>query len=199
MNRLAAGATAFVTRAGKNAVPLAGTLVADWQAVVPMLLYLVENVVIVLLAALAVRILAPPSEVIDGATKHRGESLKTFFLLAGPFSFGAAVLTGFVMLQQRESIPSGFITSVAMILGFQFVSFFGDLMNLRGVTLATAEGMLVGVLGRVFLLAFAAFVGIWAAILGGMSAFVIPFILLKTLADLAGIRPAGMKTRFLAA
>jgi hypothetical protein len=69
-----------------------------------------------------------------------------------------------------------------------------DLQRLRGTTPEECEAMLTGVLGRVFLLAFAVWAGIFAVIFFG-NAFVVPFMVLKTIADLWRIRPNALKRR----
>lgn len=180
--------TAFLAIA-KNAVPAGGVLVRDWAAADAMLLYLGENIVLVLLGALTVKILAPSSEAIEGRIKTRGESLRTFFLVAIPFTFGAAVFTVFVLAVRTEYVirTRELLAGLALMLLVQLIAFARDLRLLRGITLADSEHMLVGVLGRVFLLAFAVWAGLLAAF-AVSTAFVIPFIVLKTIADLGRIR-----------
>jgi len=180
----------------KNAVPAVGVLARGWSAPDAMLLYLGENVVLALLAATTVRMLAPAEEVIEGKNKTRGESLQTFFLIAGPFTFGAAIFTTFVIYirDEFEVRPRELVLGFAMILAFQLIAFVRDLGRLRGISLAHSEDLLVGVLGRVFLLAFA----VWAGLLLAMfvaKAFLIPFLVLKTIVDLWSLRPEALRRR----
>ena len=188
---------ALLSTLSKNAVPAAGFLTRDWEASNAILLYLGENVVAVMLAALTVHFLAPVSENIDGETRTRRDALRTFLLVAGPFTFGAAVITVAVMaahgglaVRLRE-----LLAGLLIMLTFQL---FGFAMNLgrRGTTLRDSENMLVGVLGRVFLLAFAVWAGIFFSIVFP-DKFIVPFIALKTLADLWRLRPDALRRRAL--
>lgn len=183
----------------KNAVPAFGVFARDWAPPGALLLYLGENIVLVLLGALTVRMLAPAEEVIDGRPKSKRESLQTFFLVAAPFTFGAAVLTSAVILIRADEYtlnPRELLTGFALMLVFQLLAFATNVRRLRGITLAESENMLVSVLGRVFLLAFA----VWAGLLLALfvtTAFVIPFMVLKTIVDLGSLRPGTVKRRLM--
>lgn len=194
MQRLVA---ALLTLA-RNAVPALGVFVREWAPPDALLLYLGENVVLALLAALTVRILAPPAETIDGKLKSRGESLRTFFLVAAPFTFGAAVFTVFVVAVRDEySIrPRELLTGLALMVLFQLIAFATGLRRLRGTTLAEFENLLVSVLGRVFLLAFAVWAGLFLVFFAS-TMFVIPFMILKTIADLGELNPTALKRRLM--
>ena len=184
----------------KNFIPAAGVLVRDWAPADAMLLYLGENIVLVLLAALLVRIVAPASELIEGRQKSRVGSLKTFFLIAAPFTFGAAVFSLFVFSVRDEykvAIPE-LLAGLGMMVVMQIIGFARDLRRLRGISLKDAEDLLVGVLGRVFLLALAVMIGLWLAF-AWTTAFVLPFMLLKTIVDLWSLRPDALKRRMLGA
>lgn len=184
----------------KNAVPALGVFLRDWAAPGALLLYLGENVVLVLLAALTVRLVGPSEEMIEGKLKTRRDSMQTFFLVAVPFTFGAALFTGAVLLIRDEykvnvrELSAGFAT-IAVI---QLIGFAASLGRLRGISLAECENLMVGVLGRVFLLAFAVWAGLLLAFFVS-SAFVIPFMVLKTIVDLWSLRPSQMKRRVLLA
>jgi hypothetical protein len=174
----------------KNAVPALGVLLRDWAAPGALLLYLGENIVLALLAALTARIAGPPGH---------GSSLRTFFLIATPFTFGAAVLTGAVLVIRADKYtlaPRELLGGLALMVVFQLIGFAANLRRVRGITLPECEELLVGVLGRVFLLAFA----VWAGLLLALfvtTAFVIPFMLLKTIVDLGSLRPDALKRRLL--
>lgn len=182
----------------KNAVPAFGVFAREWAPPNALLLYLGENVVLVLLAALTVRMFAPAEDVIDGKAKTRRESLNTFFLVAAPFTFGAAVFTFAVLLMRDEYTvaPRELLTGLAVMLVFQLIGFGASVRRMRGLTLAHGETMLVDVLGRVFLLAFAVWIGLVLAFFIS-SAFVIPFMILKTIIDLGSLRPSAWKRRVL--
>lgn len=166
----------------KNGVPFFGIFVRDWAAPTALLLYLGENVLLVLLGAATVMLVIPASDA-------RRKTLQTFFLVAVPFTFGAAAFTGAVLLIRDEypvnarELAAGF----AAMAVFQLIAFGMSLGRLRGISLAESEHLLTGVLGRVFLLAFAVWAGLLLAFFVS-SAFVIPFIVLKTIVDLGSIR-----------
>jgi hypothetical protein len=184
----------------RNALPPALVLGLCWDASTAMILYLGENVVAVLLAALTVRLLAPASEVIDGQAKARTESLRTFFLVAGPFSFGAAVIATVVIGSRSEYTLDAkqLTTGLLLMAASQVVGFFTNLRRSSRPTLAEGEQLLVGILGRVFLLAFTVWAGIAVVIfLGG--GFFLTFVALKTIIDLTRLRPEALKRRLLAA
>jgi hypothetical protein len=180
----------------KNAVPAFGVLVRDWAPPGALLLYLGENIVLVLLGALTVLLVAPKEEVIEGKLKTRRESLSTFFLIAAPFTFGAAVFTLFVFYIRDEYTirPAELTAAFGTMLALQLLGFATSLVRLRGITLAECEHLLVNVLGRVFLLAFAVWAGLLLAFFVS-SAFVIPFMILKTIVDLGSLRPETLKRR----
>jgi hypothetical protein len=183
-------ALAALLSLAKNAVPALGVLLRDWAAPGALLLYLGENIVLALLAALTVRLAGPPGH---------GNSLRTFFLIAAPFTFGAAILTAAVLVIQADAYtlaPRELLGGLALMVTFQLIGFAANLRRVRGITLAECENLLVGVLGRVFLLALA----VWAGLLLAFfvtTAFVIPFMILKTIVDLGSLRPDAMKRRLL--
>lgn len=182
----------------KNAVPAFGVLVRDWAPPGALLLYLGENVVLVLLGALTVLMVAPKEETIEGKIKTRGESLNTFFLIAVPFTFGATVMALFVFYIRDEYTirPSELTAAFGIMLALQLLGFATSLVRLKGITLAECENLLVSILGRVFLLAFAVWAGLLLAFFVS-SAFVIPFMILKTIVDLGSLRPETLKRRVL--
>ncbi len=180
----------------KNGVPALGILLRDWAAPSALLLYLGENIVLALLGALTVLLVAPKSEVIEGKLKSRRESLQTFFLIAAPFTFGAAVITLAVIVIRTEYAIDAreLATGFALMLLFQAIGFFVGLRQMRGITLADSENMLVSILGRIFLLALAVWIGLILAFFVS-SAFVIPFMILKTIVDLGSLRSDAIKRR----
>lgn len=184
----------------RNAVPLAGVLLRDWAAPGALLLYLGENVILVLLAACTVRLVAPTDEVIEGERKTRRDALRTFALIAAPFTFGAAAITAGVLFIRSDYAfdVRELLAGLATMAVLQLLAFASNIRRLRGVSLAESETMLVSVLGRVFLLAFAVWAGLIVALFVS-SAFVVPFMLLKTLIDLWNLRPESLKRRLVRA
>jgi hypothetical protein len=184
----------------RNAVPFLGVALQEWAAPAALLLYLGENIVLAVLAATFVRLRAPREEVIEGERKSRRESLRTFGLLAGGFTFGSAVITTFVVLarEEYEVDTKQLLGALGAMIVLQLIAFATNLSRARTVTLAQCETMLVGIIGRVVLVAFAVWAGLLAAIFIG-PVFVIPFMLLKALVDLSQLRPEVLKRRLLRA
>ena len=184
----------------RNAVPLAGVILRDWAAPGALLLYLGENVILVLLAAWTVRLVAPMEEIIDGERKSRRDALRTFALIAAPFTIGAAVITAGVLFVRSDYAfdVRELLAGLAIIAVLQLLACASNIRRLQGVSLAQSEAMLVSVLGRVFLLAFAVWAGLIVALFVS-TAFVVPFMLLKTLIDLWNLRPESMKRRLVRA
>lgn len=189
-----AGVTATL---GRNAVPAAGLFLFDWQSFEPMFLYLGENIAMLLLAALTVRLLAPEQR--QGEERHdpakantRGDLLRTFLLVGGGFTLVATVIVTFIGVIRGFRPDRSFLSSLGIMLATQFIGFVWDLFARRGLTFSQYEHALERSLGRVFLLAAGVFLGIWGAVLLGAS-FVVPFIVLKTLADLWRYLPKAGK------
>ena len=68
---------------GVNAVPVVGVVAADWSVETAILLYLLENLAGIPLAALLVRLLAPARVELPGMrVRKRGEVLQTYLILA---------------------------------------------------------------------------------------------------------------------
>jgi hypothetical protein len=86
------------------------------------------------------------------------------------------------------------LAAFGMMAVVQCIGFARDRHRLRGISLKAAEDLLVGVLGRVFLLALAVLIGVWLAF-AWTTAFVLPFMLLKTIVDLWSLRPEALKPR----
>lgn len=160
-----------------------------------MLLYLAENIVICLLAALTVRLLVSTHDEPEGAVKTRSGALKTYFMIAGGFTFTALVITVGVVMVNAQHAPrwNELATGLALMAAFQVIGFIWTLRTTRSMTLYEGENLLASTLGRVFLLAF----GVWAGLFlfFVFRSFFIPFVILKTIADLWSLQPALLKRR----
>jgi hypothetical protein len=171
---------------GINAVPVVGMFAADWSVETAMLLYLLENLIGIPLAALLVRLLAPPREDAPGMrVRLRREILNTYLIVALGFSLGSAV---FILLVTYRTTNgqldlTGLRTGLSAIALFAFLGFLIDLVYMRPLSLPRAEKVLERSLGRIFLLYLAVFVGMFLAIFG-LASFFIPFVVLKTLVDI---------------
>ena len=182
---------------GINAVPVVGMFAADWSVETAMLLYLLENLIGIPLAALLVRLLAPPREDAPGMrVRLRREILNTYLIVALSFSLGSAV---FILLVTYRTTNgqldlTGLRTGLSAIALFAFLGFLIDLVYMRPLSLPRAEKVLERSLGRIFLLYLAVFVGMFLAIFG-LASFFIPFVVLKTLVDIGYLLQAFPGTR----
>ena len=171
---------------GINAVPIFGVVAADWSVETAMLLYLLENLIGIPLAALLVRLLAPAREDLPGMrVRHRREILHTYLLVALSFSLGSAIFILFVIYRASNGQfdLTGVWTGLGAISLFALLGFLVDLVFMRPLSLPRAEKVLERSLGRIFLLYLAVFVGMFLAVFG-LASFFIPFVVLKTLVDI---------------
>jgi hypothetical protein len=171
---------------GINAVPVVGMFAADWSVETAMLLYLLENLIGIPLAALLVRLLAPPREDAPGMrVRLRREILNTYLIVALSFSLGSAIFILFVVYRTTNGQLdlTGLRTGLSAIALFALFGFLVDLVYMRPLSLPRAEKVLERSLGRIFLLYLAVFVGMFLAIFG-LASFFIPFVVLKTLVDI---------------
>lgn len=172
---------------GRNSIPAALVVLRDWNAANAMLLYLGENIASVFLTWLTIRFTPL------GAAERKN-LLSTFLLVAVPFTFGAALIGAFVVHVRTEYTvdPRELSAGLALMLAFQLIAFVANLRRARTATLQEAETMATDVLGRVFLLAFAIWAGIFCVIFFS-GAFFLPFALLKAVVDLGSLR--GIRKR----
>ncbi len=182
---------------GINAVPVVGMFAADWSVETAMLLYLLENLIGIPLAALLVRLLAPAREDAPGMrVRHRREILNTYLIVALSFSLGSAIFILFVVYRTTNGQVdlTGLRTGLGAITLFALLGFLVDLVYMRPLSLPRAETVLERSLGRIFLLYLAVFVGMFLAIFG-LASFFIPFVVLKTLVDIGYLLQAFPGTR----
>ncbi len=182
---------------GINAVPVVGMFAADWSVETAMLLYLLENLIGIPLAALLVRLLAPAREDAPGMrVRHRREILNTYLIVALSFSLGSAIFILFVVYRTTNGQVdlTGLRTGLGAIALFALLGFLVDLVYMRPLSLPRAEKVLERSLGRIFLLYLAVFVGMFLAIFG-LASFFIPFVVLKTMVDIGYLLQAFPGTR----
>ena len=183
---LAKSSIAALQALGINAVPVVGMFAADWSVETAMLLYLLENLIGIPLAALLVRLLAPAREDAPGMrVRHRREILNTYLIVALSFSLGSAIFILFVVYRTTNGQVdfTGLRAGLGAIGLFALLGFLVDLVYMRPRSLPRAEKVLERSLGRIFLLYLAVFVGMFLAIFG-LASFFIPFVVLKTLVDI---------------
>ncbi len=199
--------TALAANLGINAIPAGLVLLGGSSAATAMVLYYLENLVSVVLAAGRVRILAPANDEayanmgydnvqakVDGQIRSQKRILRTrrviiFDYVSMAFILSSAsgvFLCAFLFLVLQADIPrSALVTGMAGIVAFQLLSFFADLVLLGPLLPAQAESLLKQSMGRVALIYFAVFIGVVLAGIVGNNSFVLPFAALKTITDLA--------------
>jgi Family of unknown function (DUF6498) len=172
---------------GTNAVPVLGYFGAGWSAELTMLVYLCENIVIALLAAIKVRLVAPrEGKGQDGKVVRRGEMLGAFLLVAFAFTCGSGFFLLFFVFAVLEPQldREQFIQGLTGIAVFQTFGFFYDVIAMRNSTrMPEAEKVLEHAVGRIFLLCLCVFTGAGLAFFVERW-FVAPFVVLKSVVDI---------------
>lgn len=149
-----------------------------------MLIYFLENLIAVLLAAARVRLLAPPRDDTSPNHRTRRSLLSSYLTIALGFTLVNGVfIAAFLFLFNDVAVPRTLVLwGMVAAAFFQLFLFVFDLGRLRGLTLGAGETLLEQSLGRVALLHLAVFVGVIAAAFT-RGWFVVPFIVLKTIVD----------------
>lgn len=184
----------LLERLGVNAVPVVAVAKLDWPPMSAMMLYALENFVAMLLAMAVVRILAPVEGYSQGHIRQRSELLSTFRLIGGGFGGVPVIFILFFAFLSQSFPGSQFAVAAGMMLLFQLIGFVVTLNTAREASFEDLEFLLQRSLGRVFILFFATGGGMLAAFLGGPAAFVYPFVVLKTVADLWTV-PSSIRGR----
>ena len=150
-----------------------------------MLLYALENVAAIFLAAIFVFLFTPKREQAKKVMTRR-ELLQIYLLATGGLSVVSGIfLCVFIFLILKTEIALGSIISgLLWIFGFQILEFIADFIMLRPLTLTKADVFLHLSLNRVVLLFLCVFIGVFLALFID-KLFVVPFIILKTTADIA--------------
>jgi hypothetical protein len=185
-----------------NFIPLEMWLYRDFSSESAMIFYALENIIAIALAAVFVLLFAPVEEVNPDyhrkaeilkehpafevvSIRRKKDILTQYLVFSVAFSIGAIIfMLVFIFLILKTQIQFAAVTTALWwILGFQILEFFGDFLMLRPLTLAQTEVFLKRSMGRVALLFLSVFIGIFLAF-WVQKWFVIPFIALKTMADI---------------
>ena len=199
-----------VAALGVNTIPAGIVLVGGQSAETAMILYFLENILLILFTAARVRILAPAHDeayssttldytrikvndriVFQGHTpRDRGTLLTGYLIFSLSFSLGTGVfLFFFLFLILGANISSTvIIAGMGGIAAFQLFNFVTDLFLLGRLSSRRAEKFLEHSMGRVALLYLAVAVGVFLTLIVEKW-FVLPFAVLKTIVDLAGLAP----------
>lgn len=160
-------------------------LYRDFSGESAMLLYALENVVGIFLTAIFVFLFAPQREQAKKIMTRR-ELLQVYLIATGGLSVISGIfLCVFIFLILKTEIALGSIISgLLWIFGFQILEFIADFVMLRPLSLTKADAFLHRSLNRVVLLFLCVFLGVFLALFVDKW-FVVPFIILKTTADIA--------------
>lgn len=169
---------------GINAVPAATLFAGEAPPETAMVLYFVENLVLIGLTTALVRLLAPPRDESSRNHRTRRSLLQTYLLVALGFTLVNGIfIAAFLGLFLRVALPRPALSlGIGLILAFQTAAFVAGWLRLGPLSLAQAETLLERTLGRVFLLHLGVFIGVFLAAAVG-NWFVWPFIALKTITD----------------
>jgi len=181
---LVAALTPAAAALGINAVPAAAVVAGEAPPEMVMVLYFVENLIMILLTATLVRVLAPARDESSRNHRTRRSLLATYLMVALGFTLVNGVfIAAFVGLFLRVALPRPALGwGIGLILAFELAAFAGGWLRLRPLSVAGAESLLERTLGRVFLLHLGVFIGVFLAAAVG-NWFVWPFIVLKTVTD----------------
>jgi hypothetical protein len=170
---------------GINFVPLEMLLYKDYSSETTMVVYALENVLAIFLATVFILLFAPPSDP-KGKIKTRKELLQVYLISTVSLTLGSGIfLSIFIFGIFRADVTFRAVAEAMIwISGFLALEFIGDFIMLRPLSLARADDFLTRSVRRVFLLFLGVFLGIFLAAFVS-SGFVAPFIILKTLADIA--------------
>ncbi|HEY0050970.1 MAG TPA: DUF6498-containing protein [Pyrinomonadaceae bacterium] len=170
---------------GINFIPLEMLLYKDYSGETTMVVYALENVLTIFLATVFILLFAPRRDQ-TGEIKTRKELVQVYLISTLSLTVGSGVLLSiFIFWILRADVTfSAVATAMIWISGFLVLEFIADFMMLRPLSLAQADNFLTRSVRRVFLLFLCVFLGIFLAAFVS-SGFVAPFIIMKTLADIA--------------
>ncbi|HLM61452.1 MAG TPA: hypothetical protein VK308_11670 [Pyrinomonadaceae bacterium] len=170
---------------GINFIPLEMLLYKNYSSETTMIVYALENVLTIFLATVFIMLFAPRLD-LTGKIRTRKELLQMYLISTVSLSVGTGIfLSFFIFVILRVDVSfQAVVTAMIWIFGFLILEFIADSIMLRPLSLAQADIFLTRSVRRVFLLFLCVFLGIFLAAFVS-SGFVAPFIILKTLADIA--------------
>jgi hypothetical protein len=195
----------IVTSVGINAIPAGIVLALGKSLATSMVLYYLETLTAALLTVIFLLLRAPAGD--PGYTEivavrpdvpasrtpvrgrqpgNRAEMIRLFLIV----SFGFGVIPGvfFIswMVYARANLSYSAVASgISGMIVFQLLNFIAELLQFGALTPAAASSLIDQNVRRIFLIYFSVFGGMLLAIFFAINWFVIPFAILKTLADIA--------------
>lgn len=179
-------AASTLSALGATFVPMGGYLLWDWSSTTVMVLYLLETLVGIPLTVVRVRLLTGGRPISSGSHLLGSQHpLQGYLVVSLGMSLVCALFMGFFLFAlPAASLDAGAIKAgMQVILFFQCLGFVADLLWMRGQGAEQVDNVLTASLGRVALLYFAVFIGVFLAAVA-IEWFLWPFIVLKTIADL---------------
>jgi hypothetical protein len=170
---------------GVNFIPLEMWFYKDYSSETTMVVYALENVLAIILATVFLLLFAPRRDR-TAKIKTRKELLQVYLMSSVSLTVGSGIFLSvfiFGILRADVTFPA-VAQAMIWISGFLALEFIGDFIMLRPLSLAQADTFLTRSIRRVFLLFLGVFLGIFLAAIVDRG-FVAPFIILKTLADIA--------------
>jgi len=205
MKRIAGFLISLVSVLGINFIPLEMFLYRDFTWESGMIFYGLENLIAVLFTAGFVYLFAPkrenvshllpPEAKVKMEVQFRTKKLQPkegivtgYLLFAAAFGGGGTLfLFAFLVVALKKSIQyEAIFSALPIIAGFLVLEFFGDWLMLRPIDMADIGSLLKRSMGRIALLYLSVFVGFFLALFVEWLFFV-PFVILKTLADLTEV------------
>jgi len=196
-----------ITTLGQNAIPLGAVLLSGNTSQTAMVMYFLETLLAITLALIFVRMRAPAEDTgyanvvssrsqvtVNGRVSYRYQPrnrrtmLQNFLLISLGFSLipGIFIITFLSLILHADISRAAIISGMAGIAFFQIVNFIAEFFTLGVLTPESATDYLTQVSGRSALIYISVFAGmILAAFV--QNWFIVPFGLLKTLADLSFI------------
>lgn len=172
---------------GVNAVPILGVLRQAWTAEVAMLLYYLETVAVVLLVGIGVRLVVPDvDERGERIAARRNRLVKDYWTVMLGFSLVIGIfLAAFLLFVLEVPIPWRAVGVVMIpIVGLQLFALAWEARRLRPLDIADANRLISRDMGRIAILHLGVLFGVFVAAIRE-EWFVWPFVILKTLVDVA--------------
>lgn len=160
-------------------------LYKNYSSETTMVVYAIENVLAIFLATVFILLFAP-RRARTGEIRTRKELLQMYLISTICMTIGSGIVLSFFIfwIIRADVTFSAVAEAMIWISGFLVLEFIGDFIMLRPLSLAQADAFLTRSVRRVFLLFLCVFLGIFLAAFVSRG-FVMPFIILKTLADIA--------------
>ena len=205
-NNLMQTVISLSTSLGINAVPVGVVLAWGRSMETGMVLYFLETLLGILLTVLFLVLRAPAedpgyAEISSGTTTimtnghsvRRAQAGNRRSLIEGYviFSVGFAVIPMIFLLfwifviTHVDLAAAAVASGLSGIIVFQLVNFLAELLFIRALTPAGANSLVNQSMGRVAIIYVSMFAGMIIALVFATRWFIIPFALLKTIADLS--------------